>query len=105
MKIIGDMLYSVNSDFLTPAQIVNVGISIFSAFCTVLAVFVNFSEYCTTTCQKNKKKKPTNSIMRTKAFMARSNVTSAIVRVALVLFPYLVTYIGKALVALVTGKY
>ena len=102
VKIIGDMLYSVSSDFLNPEQIVNVGTSIFSPFCTVLAVFVNSSEYCTITCRKNKKKKPTNSIMRTKAFMARSNVTSAIVRVALVLFPYLVSYIGKALV---TGKY
>ena len=99
LKILGDMLYSVSSDFLNPEHIVNVGISILSAFCTVLAVFVNSSEYCTTTCRKNKKKKPTNSIMRIKAFMARSHVTSAIVRVALVLCPHLVSYIKNALVS------
>ena len=39
LKIVGEMLYSVNSDSLNPEHIVNVGISIFSAFCTVLAVF------------------------------------------------------------------
>jgi uncharacterized membrane protein YozB (DUF420 family) len=95
-KIIGDMLFSVSIDVLNPEQIVNVGTSIFSAFCTVLAVFVNSFEYCTTTCRKNKKKKPTNSIMRIKAFTAWSHVTLAIVRVALVLCPHLVAY--KALV-------
>ena len=87
MKKLGDILYSSNNNFFQPDHIVNVGTSIVSAFSVFLVVFVIFSEYCTTTCQKNKMKKTTKSIRRITAFMARPYVTLAIVKVLLILCP------------------
>ena len=72
---------------------VNVGTLIISALSVFLVVFVIFSEYCTTTCQKNKMKKTTKSIKRITAFMARPYVTLAIVKVLLKLCPHLFSYI------------
>ena len=72
MKLIGPILYFSIIDSFHPVQIENVGTAIASALSVIFAVFVNFSEYCSKTCKKNKKKNMTNKIVTRKTLKMSS---------------------------------
>ena len=71
MKLIGVILYFFIIDSFHPVQIENVGTAMVSALSVIVAVFVNFSVYCSKTCMKNKKKNMTNKIVTRKALKIR----------------------------------